>query len=133
MSLSMTLFRRSLIRPSTLLALGFGLLLPMAAHAEGVAARSTSAPAIASIDLAGMDDCCPRPVSLTPPCENASLCAAKSSRSEVTSAAGQGIYTGFTPSFTATIADHGERLPAKLEQLPFGRPKLSVLFCSFQT
>jgi hypothetical protein len=54
-------------------------------------------------------------------------------RLAVASVAGQGIHTGFTSRFWESVATRGEKLPAQSSRLQVRRPKLSILFCSFQT
>ena len=83
-----------------------------------------------------MGECCPHAGDVAahtaPPCENASLCAAKSSRTHL--AAGQGAYTGFFLPFRLTAFNPRNDSPARTDQrLQVYRPRLSVLFCSFKT
>lgn len=132
----MELFPRLIVRLSASLALGIGLIVPGAVHASGDTALTIFLPAIAhtaSVDSDAMGDCCPRLDALAPLCKDAGLCAAKSRRPAVASVAGQGFNTGFTPQFWESVAKLGERLSARSSRLQVGRPKLSILFCSFQT
>src|SRR6266705_861866 len=97
-----------LVRLSAIVALGVGLLGPLtlrAAESIVAATPAGSSPApLACEDASGMGECCPHAgdvaLHTAPPCENASLCAAKSSRTHL--AAGQGAYTGFFLPFRLT-------------------------------
>ncbi len=129
-----------LVRLSAIVALGLGLLGPItlrAAESIVAATPAGSSPApLACEDASGMLECCPHAgdvaVHTAPPCENASLCAAKSSRTYL--AAGQAAYTGFFLPFRLTVFNPRNDSPARTDQrLQVDRPRLSVLFCSFKT
>src|SRR5258708_39027590 len=88
-----------LVRLSAMVALGLGLLGPItlrAAENTVAATPAGSSPApLACEDASGMLECCPHAgdvaLHTAPPCEVASLCAAKSSRQHL--AASQAGYT----------------------------------------
>src|SRR5713226_7358520 len=129
-----------LVRLGAIVALGLGLLGPLtlrAAESIVAATPAGSSPApLACEDASGMLECCPHAGDVAahtaPPCENASLCAAKSSRQHL--AAGQGAYTGFFLPFRLTVFNPRNDSPARTGQrLQVDRPRLSVLFCSFKT
>src|SRR6266852_5128296 len=128
-----------LVRLSAVVALGLGLLAPMtlrAAESIVAATPAGSSPApLACEDASGMLECCPHAgdvaVHTAPPCEDASLCAAKSSRQHL--AASQAGYTGFYRPFRPTIFYPRSDFPTRTDQrLQVDRPSLSVLFCSFK-
>src|SRR5712692_6648373 len=131
-----------LVRLGAIVALGLGLLgpiTPRAAESTVAATPAGSSPApLACADASGMGECCPHAgggdsaAHTAPPCENASLCAAKSGRTHL--AASQAGYTGFYRPFRPTIFYPRNDSPTRTDQrFLVDRPSLSVLFCSFKT
>src|SRR5713226_5396210 len=96
------------VRLGAIVALGLGLLGPITLRAaESIVATTPagSSPAPpACEDASEMGECCPHAGDIAahaaPPCENASLCAAKSSRQHL--AATQAGHTGFYRPFRTT-------------------------------
>src|SRR5712691_5880346 len=129
-----------LVRLSAVVALGLGLLGPMtlrAAESDVAATPAGSPPGpLACEDASGMPECCPHSADVAahtaPPCEHASLCAAKSSRQHL--AATQSGHSGFYRPFRTTIFyPRSDPLTRTDQRLQVDRPSLSVLFCSFKT
>src|SRR5712691_6776107 len=129
-----------LLRLSAVVALGLGLHAPMslrAAESIPAATPAGSPPAPLACEAAsGMLECCPDAADVAahtaPPCENASLCAAKSSRQHL--AATQAGHSGFYRPFRTTIFyPRSDPLTRTDQRLQVDRPSLSVLFCSFKT
>ena len=129
-----------LVHLSAVVVLGLGLLVPTtlrAAQSVVAATPTGSSPALlACEDASGMGECCPHArhvaAHTAPPCEDASLCAAKASRTHL--AAGQAGCTGFSRPFRALIFNPRNDSPTRTDQrLQVDRPRLSVLFCSFKT
>src|SRR6266545_1322211 len=123
-----------LVRLGAIAALGLGLLGPITLRSESIAAATPagSSPApLACEDASGTGECCPHAVRdiathTAPPCENASLCAAKSSRVHL--AAGQAGHSGFSQPFRPTIFYSRNDPPTRADQrLQVDRPSLRIV------
>jgi len=124
---------RFLARFLVLSALGAGAAGVSAA--ESVPMHEPMASSAAATEQEAMPDpCCGLAHSMSQPCEDPSLCAAQSLRTAAASAAGTGSGVGAFVSPRAAPRASPVRILAPPDQaLRFGRRKLSVLFCSFQT
>lgn len=128
---------KPLISLSAGLALGIGLLAPLAVHPKEKASVTAAGPwavFLDSIGLQRMDDCTPHLESSTAPCEQQSLCTARSGPPGVAAVSGQKAYVGCPASFWASISDARDGplpRPNRVSQV-VGGCKLSILFCSFQ-
>src|SRR5262245_12334468 len=94
-------FSVRLLRSAALLLLGAMWLAPVAASAND---EMASGDCLTAIGVQG-DDCCPSSARVTPPCEDASLCAARAVRGHFASSIVQATPTGFVPAFWTRAAD----------------------------
>jgi hypothetical protein len=126
---------RNLIPALARLVFGAALLAPLAVSAAGMAMpeqQMGGAISAASMDKPAADECCDGVKYVAPPCEHASLCAAKADGMRHASATGQGTYTGLSRSYRTATTDVSRQPFIKSIRLIAAGPPLSILFCSFQ-
>ena len=130
----MSLFAKNVVRPTALLALGWGLFAPMAMSAESTVTRTMQGHAtmsLASNGILRMVTCC----RVAHSCETAAICATTFFGKDQTTLGGQEpSYIGFYRSFWTAIPDSEARSPGRLDRvLRIDGPSLAVLYCRFQT